>query len=78
MGEEKIKSRKSSTTSGDSKEIKDKENGDGEVALKAKMSLLNGCTVIVGSIIGELSTSCCFYYELEYYLNLHIKTISTR
>lgn len=28
-------------------------NEDGEVGLKAKMSLLNGCTVIVGSIIGS-------------------------
>lgn len=26
---------------------------DGDVGLKAKMSLLNGCTVIVGSIIGS-------------------------
>lgn len=27
--------------------------GGGEVTLKAKMSLINGCTVIVGSIIGS-------------------------
>lgn len=27
--------------------------GDGEITLKAKMSLLNGITVIVGSIIGS-------------------------
>lgn len=27
--------------------------GGGEVGLQAKMSLLNGCTVIVGSIIGS-------------------------
>lgn len=31
----------------------DGEEGGGEVGLKAKMSLLNGCTVIVGSIIGS-------------------------
>lgn len=29
------------------------EGDDGDVGLKAKMSLLNGCTVIVGSIIGS-------------------------
>lgn len=28
-------------------------DGGGDVGLKAKMSLLNGCTVIVGSIIGS-------------------------
>lgn len=28
-------------------------SGGGEVGLQAKMSLLNGCTVIVGSIIGS-------------------------
>lgn len=29
------------------------DQADGDVGLKAKMSLLNGCTVIVGSIIGS-------------------------
>lgn len=28
-------------------------DGGGDIGLKAKMSLLNGCTVIVGSIIGS-------------------------
>ncbi len=32
---------------------KGQDNGGEEVGLKAKMSLLNGCTVIVGSIIGS-------------------------
>lgn len=29
------------------------DGGGGDVTLKAKMSLINGCTVIVGSIIGS-------------------------
>ena len=29
------------------------QDGDGEVKLKAEMTLLNGCTVIVGCIIGS-------------------------
>lgn len=56
MAEEKLNkptSRKSSSVNGDNGKAKDITNGDGgEVALKAKMSLLNGITVIVGSIIG--------------------------
>lgn len=36
------------------KEAEKNGDGGGEVTLKAKMSLLNGITVIVGSIIGEL------------------------
>lgn len=42
------------------KSLKEKEaepikssDGDGDIQLKAKMSLLNGITVIVGSIIGS-------------------------
>jgi hypothetical protein len=60
MDDEKLNkptSRKSSTANGESgkaKDITDKGDG-GEVALKAKMSLTNGITVIVGSIIGTVS-----------------------
>ena len=42
----------------------DKPDGDGgdNVALKPKMTLLNGCTVIVGSIIGSgISGLSCGY-----------------
>lgn len=50
-------SRKSSSMNGDGENgkdvIKGSNDGGGEVTLKAKMSLINGCTVIVGSIIGE-------------------------
>lgn len=61
MSEEKQPiSRKSSSMNGDNRSENGKdainsnnENGGGEVTLKAKMSLVNGCTVIVGSIIGE-------------------------
>lgn len=57
MDEEKLNkpmSRKSSSAeNGKGKDIID--NGDGgEVTLKAKMSLVNGITVIVGSIIGRM------------------------
>ena len=56
MEEEKLTkatSRKSSIASdGKAKDIVDKGDG-GEVKMEAKMSLLNGCTVIVGSIIGK-------------------------
>lgn len=61
MEDEKLNkptSRKSSMNgeNGKGKDITD--NGDGgEVALKAKMSLMNGITVIVGSIIGKLSAT---------------------
>lgn len=50
-------SRKSSNANdenGNGKNITDSGDG-GEVALKAKMSLVNGITVIVGSIIGKHS-----------------------
>lgn len=64
MSEEKQPiSRKSSSMNGDNhsengKDVINNNNnendgGGGEVTLKAKMSLVNGCTVIVGSIIGE-------------------------
>lgn len=65
MGEDKengasVSSRKASQPliAEDGNEAIKQENGQGgdgggDVALKAKMSLLNGCTVIVGSIIGS-------------------------
>jgi solute carrier family 7 (L-type amino acid transporter), member 8 len=56
MSEEKQPiSRKSSSLNGENGKdvITNNEDGGGEVTLKAKMSLVNGCTVIVGSIIGE-------------------------
>ncbi|KAL7729772.1 hypothetical protein ACLKA6_014636 [Drosophila palustris] len=40
-------------TNGDGDNGGGDDAGGGEVTLKAKMSLLNGCTVIVGSIIGS-------------------------
>lgn len=49
-------SRKTSSANGENGKGKDNisdNNGGGEVTLKAKMSLLNGITVIVGSIIGK-------------------------
>lgn len=60
MADEKLNkpiSRKSSATNGENGKGKDITDGDGgEVALKAKMSLLNGITVIVGSIIGKTNS----------------------
>lgn len=68
IAEKRPLSRKSSSTNGKAGDVNghaDDEdtamctNGDGggggggDVGLKAKMSLLNGCTVIVGSIIGS-------------------------
>jgi solute carrier family 7 (L-type amino acid transporter), member 8 len=49
--------RKSSVVNGENNgtEVINNNNDGGEVTLKAKMSLLNGCTVIVGSIIGKSS-----------------------
>lgn len=41
------------TANGSNKKDDDAGQGGGDVTLKAKMSLLNGCTVIVGSIIGS-------------------------
>lgn len=52
----KNSSRKNSVVNGNGETTAKSENGGdggGEVTLKAKMSLLNGCTVIVGSIIGS-------------------------
>ena len=55
--DKKPASRKSSIANSNGKE-KDKHSngggGGGDIQLKAKMSLLNGITVIVGSIIGNL------------------------
>jgi len=45
-------SRKGSNANGNTEKSTSNDAG-GEVTLKAKMSLLNGCTVIVGSIIGS-------------------------
>lgn len=53
--DKKPASRKSSVANSNGKE-KDKVSnggGGGDIQLKAKMSLLNGITVIVGSIIGN-------------------------
>lgn len=50
-----ISRKSSSTENGKGKDIiNDNGSGGGDVALKAKMSLLNGITVIVGSIIGRI------------------------
>lgn len=55
--DKKPASRKSSVANSNGKE-KDKisNGGGGDIQLKAKMSLLNGITVIVGSIIGNCNT----------------------
>lgn len=56
--DKKPASRKSSVANSNGKE-KDKVSnggGGGDIQLKAKMSLLNGITVIVGSIIGNCNT----------------------
>lgn len=56
----KVSSRKSSSANGDSGKEKGATDGEGgEVTLKAKMSLTNGITVIVGSIIGSLNFLLC-------------------
>lgn len=57
--DKKPASRKSSVANSNGKE-KDKVSnggGGGDIQLKAKMSLLNGITVIVGSIIGNCKTN---------------------
>lgn len=46
-------SRKNSTTKDGKKDLDAVSNDGGEIKLKAKMTLMNGITVIVGSIIGS-------------------------
>lgn len=68
------------------KSLKEKEatpikstDGDGDIQLKAKMSLLNGITVIVGSIIGSgifVSPTGVLKYTGSVNMSLVVWTIS--